>query len=182
MDNFIQKLNYLGGNLGLSPSIKEYVDLEVFFIECTLFFDTDDRVKQTILNWLFRYGSLLSPSKIRRLLKSTDYNHKNLTAICHLLISNYIVKQNWQILITKRPTNLKFKSNEKKYLKKTKFVFKNVPELFFRAGGRSQVASDLFAFLKKEKFTTLYHLAKKIHSPRNRVNQYYNQFFRLGLI
>lgn len=73
--DFYDRLNYLGGNLGLSPNIEEYVDLEVFFLECSLSLDNDIRTSLTILNWLYRYAHILSPSKIRRLITKEGFNY-----------------------------------------------------------------------------------------------------------
>lgn len=183
MDNFLSKLNYLGGNLGLSIKIEEFVDLECVFLESTLYIEKDDRIKQTVINWLYRYGSLLSPSKIRRLTKSHDYDPHILSQLVSHLIEVKIVKPNWQILIEyKNEKNIKFKENYEKYLKRNDFILKNTPELRYRAEGRSQVIADILAYTQKRKIKSLYELAKIIHSPRNRVNESYRQLIKFGLI
>lgn len=182
MDKFYQRMVYLGVALGIAKPLKEFVDLEEFFLECSTNFKNDERTKQGILNWLFVFGGLLSASKIRRLAKSTDYDEQVLSDLVGFMINEGVIKENFKILITKEPKTIKFKENTKKYLKKKSFILKNVPEIRYRAEGRSQVASDILAYLEKEKFETLYKLAKRIHSPRNRVNEIYRQFEGFGIV
>ena len=182
-EEYFQKLNYLGGNLQLSSKVKTFVDLELFFLESTLYLEKDNRIKQTILNWLVLFSPILSPSKIRRLSKSKPFNQKNLDLLVHFLIRNKKVKENWKILINKNSSpNIKFKENFTKYLKTKKFILKNVPEIRLRAEGRNQVVADIIAYCLKSKFKSLYELAKNIHSPKNRVNECYRQLTDFGLI
>jgi hypothetical protein len=182
LDDFILKLNYLGGNLGISPKIENFIDLELFFLECSVHLNQDDRTKQTILNWMFRNGALLSPSKIRRLMKKVSYNQDNVSTLGSFLLTRDIVKVNWKILIKNSPEQIIFKENAKKYLKQNKFVLTNVPEIRYRAEGRSQIVSDILSYLQKEKFSTLYQLAHAIKSPRNRVNEVYRSLASFELL
>ena len=139
MELFIKKLNYLGATLGLSPEIDSYVDLEEFFLESSLYINTDSRVKQAILNWIYRYSCILSPSKIRRMLKFVEYDKVVVNQIVLLLLADRVVKTNWNILVTmKHLEAISFKSNEKKYLKSNQFILKTVPEIRLRAEGRTQ--------------------------------------------
>lgn len=190
--NFFDRLNYLGGNLGLSPKIEEYVDLELFFLECTLNFSRDTRTRMTILNWLCRYAQILSPSKIRRLIikEGLKYCEKGLYVLLTFLRENSLVGQNWSILevLSERgsgndfrvPKN--FRPNFDKYLKTASFVLENCPEVYWRAHGSHQVAADLKAYLiKHQNYKSLYELAKKIHSPRGRVNEFIYSFKKLGV-
>lgn len=182
MDNFIKKFNYLGAALGISTPTEDFVDLEEFFLEATLYFDSDNRIKQAILNWCARYAILLSPSKIRRLSTQTKYNNESLDLIVQFLLANNYVKHNWSILIGRKIKILiNFQKNFKKYLKNNVFIIKTVPEIRYRAEGRNQVIADILAFTQKKSFKSLYELAKKIHSPRNRVNEAFRQlqFFEI---
>jgi len=183
LDNFINKFNYLGAAFGVSTQIKEYVDLEEFFLEATLYFEIDSRTKQAILNWCAKYAILLSPSKIRRLSVQIKYNNDSLDFIVQFLLANNYVKHNWSILIKRKiKIVINFQENFKKYLKSNTFIIKNVPEIRYRAEGRSQVIADILAFTEKKRFKSLYELAKNIHSPRNRVNETFRQLQFFGII
>jgi len=183
LDSFIQKFNYLGAALGISPRMKNFVDLEEFFLEATLHIENDNRMKQAILNWCARYATLLSPSKIRRLCSLIKHNDENLEVIVHFLIERSYVKHNWSILVKRKiKTRINFHENFKKYLKSNDFIIKNVSEIRYRAEGRSQVISDILSFTQKSNFGSLYQLAKGIHSPRNRVNESFRQLQAFGVI
>lgn len=183
MKLFLKKLNYLGSTLGLSPEMDSYVDLEEFFLEASLYLNADSRVKQAILNWLYRYSSILSPSKIRRMLKLVEHDKVVVNQIVLLLLANRVVKTNWNILVTiKHLEAISFKSNEKKYLKSNKFILKTVPELRLRAEGRTQVVADIIAFTQKHSYKSLYEVAKQIYSPRNRVNESFRQLSSFGVL
>lgn len=190
--DFFDRLNYLGGNLGLSPKVEEYVDLEVFFLECSMNLNRDVRTSLTILNWLCRYGQLLSPSKIRRIIAKEKFNYckQGLFVLLKFSREQSLVGQNWSILnvYSKRTQRddfklpKKFKPNFKKYLKTAPFVLENCPEIYWRAHGSHQVASDLKAYLgKHQNYKSLYELAKKIHSPRVRVNEFIYSFKKFGV-
>lgn len=172
-DQFINKLIYFGGNLGIQAPIKDYVDVEEFIIEATKYYDTDSRVKQTFLNWLHLFAPYISPSKIRRILKIKDFESKSLSIFVSILENHPLNSQNWEILkpfCLERPS-YKFKSNYSKYLKTTKYILRNCPELKFKVQGLSPVLSDLKAYLSKnKKFKSLYQIAKETFNPKNRIN------------
>ena len=69
-DNFENRLAYFGGAITASPLElkRKFQDLEKFFIDATLMMTYDVRVTQTFLNWLVRYGIILCPSKIKKML------------------------------------------------------------------------------------------------------------------
>jgi hypothetical protein len=121
--SFLYSLSYLGGRLS---SDKEksfsgiYVDLESFFIESTLYAGIDSRLCRTLEHWVNRFGILLSPSKVRRILKilkvETEYNPYILGAWIQKIIQNKRNQNNWNIV----------KCFSKKYSKKV-LLFKNNP-------------------------------------------------------
>lgn len=169
--------------MGISPQMKEFVDLEEFFLKATLYFENDNRLKQAILNWCARYATLLSPSKIRRLRSSVAHDEQALESLVQFLIEHSYVKHNWSILVKRKvKTKINFHENFKKYLKSNDFIIKNVPEIRYRAEGRSQVISDILSFTQKFNFISLYQLAKSIHSPRNRVNESFRQLKSFEII
>lgn len=175
----------------LSGSVSEFVDLEVFFLNSTRFLDNDARMTQTILHWIIRYSLLLSPSKLRRLIRSGyRFDRRGLKALLQFMQDEKLLKNNWGILgpwIAKTSGRYcyipkDFKEDERKYLKTRRFVLSKCPEIRFRAEGSGQVFADIRAYVIKTKFKTLYELAKKIHSPRNRVNESYRLLRKYGVL
>ncbi|MBU6154070.1 MAG: hypothetical protein KGP28_07190 [Bdellovibrionales bacterium] len=98
--DFESRLTYLGGALSsdILETRKKYIDLERFFIDATLFMNYDARVTQAFLNWLTRYGVILCPSKIRRLLQENSFDPAVLRAFLSILIENDPRPKRWDIL------------------------------------------------------------------------------------
>jgi len=69
-DNFPSLANYFGIAISFSDSktVTEYADIERFFLQCTMNFN-NSRTAEGILCWIDEYGHLISPSKIRKLIK-----------------------------------------------------------------------------------------------------------------
>ncbi len=171
--SFLDRLIYLGGNLGIRPKIKPYVDLEEFIVDSTINLNNDSRTRETVLNWIYLFTPYFSPSKLRRILKVKDYNKKILGQIVDLLESHPLNSQNWLIVrkLADKSGDLKFNPNPGKYLKDTDFILKNCVELRNRVSGMSQVSADLKSYLKKnKKYKSLYQIAKETFNPKNRVN------------
>lgn len=175
-ENFLYKLIYLGGNLGIKPKMKKYVDLEEFIAEATLFMENDSRTTQCILNWIYLFAPYFSPSKLRRVLKIKKYSPKYLYQFIELIKSHPLNSQNWDILDSykSRTKKFKFTPNFEKYLKTKSYIIKNCPEIKYRIQGNNQVLADLKAYLDKNKsFQSLYRIAKDTFNPRNRINYEY---------
>lgn len=209
--DFVNKLIYLGGNLGIADISykKKYIDLEKFFVDGTLFLNKEPRVMVTFIHWLRRYGVLLSPSKLRRIIKTNEYDPYLLTIFVSYLEETNIKVQNWKILnpyckvLTKQerffrniPIHSKIynkhflKANilakpiiydEKKYLKTKEYLLKTVPEIKYRSEGLTQVVADLRAYTDKIKFKSLYEIAKYTYNERTRINQSYKLLNFLGI-
>lgn len=183
MNSFIKKFNYFGANLGLSEYIDSYIDLESFFLELTLHFNDDSRTQQAVLNWCYIFGDLLSPSKIRRVMKKNVYDQKNILLLIKFIHEHGVVLKNWSILgAYDKALSLSFVPQTKKYLKKISFIEKNCPELRYRIQGNSQVSADIKAYLEKNTFKSMYDIAKNIDSAKNRVNEEYRKLVRLEII
>ena len=74
-----------------------YLDLED--LEATLNMGHDPRVTQCFLTWLVKYGIILSPSKIRRLLREgRTVNYAVLGAFIEGLEANNRQKKHWKIV------------------------------------------------------------------------------------
>lgn len=175
-ENFLHKLVYLGGNLGIKPKIKKYVDLEEFIAGATLYMEKDARTTQCILNWIYFFTPYFSPSKLRRILKVKKYSPKYLYQFINIIESHPLNSQNWDILDSykSKTRKLKFNPNFEKYLKTKSYIIKNCPEIRFRIEGNNQVLADLKAYLEKNKsFQSLYRIAKDTFNPRNRINYEY---------
>ncbi|PWU18340.1 MAG: hypothetical protein C5B49_07290 [Bdellovibrio sp.] len=70
LDNFSSLANYFGIAIAFSDSkpVTGYADIERFFLRCTMNFN-NSRTAEGILCWIDEYGHLLSPSKIRKLIR-----------------------------------------------------------------------------------------------------------------
>ncbi len=170
---FLDKLIYFGGNLGIRPPLKDYVDLEEFVTEATNHMQIDSRTTQTFFNWLHRYSPFLSPSKLRRILQGQEYNPKWLGQFLLIIENHPLNSQNWEILkpLCKKSTRFTFVLHQEKYLKTHAYILKFCPELKFRVEGYNHTLADLKAYLKKhKKFSSLYQIAKATFNPRNRIN------------
>ena len=114
VNKFVEKLCYFGGNLssGAGDVGIAYLDLEDFFLEATLNMGQDLRVTQCFLTWLVKYGIILSPSKIRRLLKEGRIvDPAVLGAFVDVLEANNRQKKHWKIIrkfVHKTKTHLLF--------------------------------------------------------------------------
>ncbi len=174
--DFLNKLIYFGGNLGIQDPLKRYIDIEEFIADATKYMEVDSRTTQCFLNWLNLFAPFISPSKLRRVLKLKRYNPKWLGIFTLLLKNHPLNSQNWELLKPwiSKPQKFAFTPNPSKYLKSTEYILKTCPELKFRTEGNNQVLSDLKAYLKKNrKFQSLYRIAKDTFNPKNRINYEY---------
>ena len=100
--NFVSQLVYFGGNVGIGPPLElaNYHDLEEFLITATNFMDKEIRVTTAFLYWLKRFGILLSPSKLRRIIKNEkiEYRKNILFAFISIIENHPLNRQNWQII------------------------------------------------------------------------------------
>ena len=204
INEFIDKLVYLGGNIGINNQKykNEYLDLEKFVVDATLFLQIDSRLTRCFIHWIMRYGIILSPSKLRRILKITKYDPYVLTVIISYIENHNQNIQNWEIikpyckrknksevLFKNIPLNTKkynihflkanlltkkIRDEESKYLKTKSYILNNCVEIYYRSKGFPQVVSDLKAYIKKVKFKSLYEIAKYTYNERTRINQSYN--------
>ncbi|HEY8270845.1 MAG TPA: hypothetical protein VIG33_08130, partial [Pseudobdellovibrionaceae bacterium] len=75
-----------------------YMDIELFFLSATLHLKTS-RIAEGFLCWLLKFGHLLSPSKIRRLILSGQgFDPAVLGGFIEFLIENNIMPNQWKII------------------------------------------------------------------------------------
>lgn len=180
-NEFVMKLCYFGGNLtsGAGDVGRVYMDVEEFFLEATLHMGQDPRTTQCFLTWLVKYGIVLSPSKVRRLLKERPtVDHSVLGAFLEILEANNRQKKHWKIirrftrkktethlLFPQLPAPLSSKVNpffrkygiltyafhldENKYLQPAHTILNSCPEIRYRAMGTGIPAADLRSFHEK---------------------------------
>ena len=74
-DSFLKTSARLGIALAVNDSeiepnfsVFSYIDLEVYFLAATYNLK-NSRIAEGFISWLLRYGNLLSPSKVRRLIQ-----------------------------------------------------------------------------------------------------------------
>ena len=204
--NFINKLVYFGVAINRQlpkDFLCAYHDLEEFFVEATLHLGDSSRVARGILSWVEKYGYLLSPSKLRRLIKAEElkYDPATLGAFLSIIKTHNVLRKNWELLeaftkVRENPRQLfsgprvrrpnpdllrygiiapLWPLDESKYLLPVKKILKNSIELKYRTMGVSQVPADLLSLLSKEKdaVLNLSQAAKRIFSFRSNVNMYY---------
>jgi len=209
--HFVDQLIYFGGNLSGSPDVveKRYQDLEEFVVSATLHMSDDVRVTHCFLTWLSFYGSLLSPSKMRRLLSSgIPFDSSILGALLGILREKSLRKSQWEILwpfVKKAKNRILFPElpeprknlnpyfkevgilahflgpDPKKFLVTPSFVLKSCPEIRFRASDLDPVPADLLAYLEKEEPKTLYEVAKVTHHFRAQIYSHYRYLSHFGI-
>ncbi len=186
-DNFLSEAFYFGVSIN-SPIEKEifYTDLERFFLSSTYNL-IDSRVTEGVLCWLKRYGHLLSPSKIRRLIASkVNHNPAVLGALTDFLILECRNGHQFKLLKPfskklKKETKLYpgpkahkknllflnynivtycYKLDEDKFLLPKKHVYKKSVELRNRALFGSTVNADVASFLSYDPNSSPYKVSK----------------------
>lgn len=198
--NFAEYLKYLGMSLSLGVEAKkptEYIDLETFFLWATLNFSVSSRFEEGFLCWLIEYGHLLSPAKIRKLIKEgQEYNSQVLMGILNFISSNKIGERSWAILkpyskfkesVVESQQNgprirdpqkdfakarlmiPNFKLDKEKFLMDKGWVLKNCIEIRNRALFGSVVNADVASYLSRSPAATPYEIAKRTGNHKARV-------------
>ena len=213
-NEFVKQLCYFGGNLssGARDVGGVYLDLEDFFLEATLSMGLDPRVTQCFLTWLVKYGIILSPSKIRRLLREgRKVDPAVLGAFIDILEANNRQKKHWKIIrkfVHKTKTHLlflqlpaplpskinpyfskygiltyAFQLDESKYLRPAFAILSSCPEIRYRAVGTGIPAADLRSFHEKHPdIRSVYEIAKRTHHSRTSIYLSYRMFEDLGTL
>ncbi len=179
--------------------MSQYTDIDRFFLSATYNLKSS-RLAEGFLCWLVQFGHLLSPSKIRRLIKSgQDFDSAILGAFIEFMTERNIMSLQWKII---KPFCRKHKSIQqffngptprfpapyfKKYgilapnfkIELDKFIipvstiFKNCPELKNRALFGSAVNADVVSYLAKHPGRTAYQTAKATCHHKARVFEIY---------
>lgn len=183
-------LSYMGLSMGSGKThIREYVDIEKFFLWGTTQFDSS-RFAEGFLCWILEFGEILSPSKIRNLVKSGfEYNPQILNGILSFMAKRGI-KAN-QLGILKKNESFgpldfshgirvrnpmpefkeegvsipSFKLDKNKFLRDRAGVLKDNIEIRSRLLFGSCVNADVYSAVKKNPKLTRYeaHLLTKHH-------------------
>jgi len=199
--DFLSSAKYLGIAIDTEAiiDIEHYVNIESFFLAATYRLNSS-RVAEGFLCWLLRYGHLLSPSKIRRLIQSGQhYNRSVLGGFILFIIDHKINFRQWKLLMSyahkskepkpliegPRPKNPNiffmkyniivhnYKMDIDKFLIPIATVYKNCSELRNRALFGSVVNSDVASFLKWFPDASPYQIAKETNNHKARVFQIY---------
>jgi hypothetical protein len=181
ISDFGSRLRCLGGRISYPQSyLDKYIDIEKFFLESTIHIYGDDRLAECVENWIHTFGFIISPSKIKNLIKKGHhYDPAALAVFCEIIArtdkkqinisclkpyfkkkKNITLRNNSKLSVEpKNPDELwskynvltnQFRKNEKKFILDFDFIFKNSPEVYNRIIGIDIVASDYQAYLKKE--------------------------------
>ncbi|HPI41232.1 MAG TPA: hypothetical protein PLJ21_10550 [Pseudobdellovibrionaceae bacterium] len=176
-----------------------YIDIEEFFLAATYNLKTS-RLTEGVLCWILKFGHLLSPSKIRRLIQTGYFFDSTiLGGFISFLIENKIQTQQWRIItpfcrkrkklepLFNGPTPRKpasyflkyriltpqFQFEENKFLRPIVAIYKNCIELKNRALFGSVVNADTVSYLTKHPGSTPYQIAKNTHHHKARVFDVY---------
>lgn len=155
---------------------------------------------ESFLCWLLKYGHLLSPSKVRRLIQSGEiYDSAILGGLIEFLIEKKIHSNQWKIILPyckKRKqietllhgpnTRVKasyflkyriaapnFQLDTNKFLYPESITYTNCLELKNRALFGSVVNADLASYLKKHPNTPPYQVSKYTHHHKARIFDIY---------
>ncbi len=175
--------------------ISGYADIERFFL-CATYSLKSSRIAEGFLCWLLRYGHLLSPSKVRRLLREGVYYEPSvLGGFLEFLIQNGVSKHQWKIVLPfarksrnamlliegpkpkkPEPSFLKFnvivhsyRMDQDKFLLPLAAAYKSSIELKNRALFGSCVHADIASFLTWHPEATPYQIAKATCNHKARV-------------
>lgn len=138
---FGSKLSYLGGRVGYEKYNKnEYIDLEEFFLEATRFVFFDERLAICIENWIYAFGFLVSPSKLKKIIETNQFDYD--PAVLGVFLDIIENQNKKQISV----------DSLRKFVKKKK-------ELTYRSRGKTKVKNKYFdqIWLKYNIATTEYH-------------------------
>ncbi len=195
-----QYLSYMGISLGTGKThIQEYVDIETFFLWGTTQFE-DSRIAEGFLCWVLEYGDILSPSKIRNLVKSgANFNPHILNGVLVFMAKNEIKTSQLGILKQKghfghlefsqgvRVRNPmpefaeegillpRFKFNKNKFLRDRAAVIKNNVEIRSRLLFGSCVNADVYSALEKNPGLTRYDAHLLTHHYKASVNKIFDR-------
>lgn len=213
-DEFIKIAQYLGiaisfnlKSQNLTINQRKFTDIEAFILAATYNLKTS-RITEGVLCWLIQFGSILSPSKVRRLIVAgMPYDSAILGAFVTLMVENKIQSNQWKILTPfmhkKKPRSLlldgpiprtpnpyfirfgilapNFKLEVSKFLQSESTVLKNCPELRFRALFGSTVNADIASYLLYNSDATPYEVAKETHHHKARVFSVYPKIIAASL-
>ena len=206
-DEFKEMAYYFG--IAIQPSTSDvllknnpqliFSDVEYFFLSATYHLK-NSRIAEGFLCWLLKFGHLLSPSKIRRLIIAGEiFDAATLGGFVEFLIENNIKSTQWKIVqpyckkrktmtqLLEGPTPRKpssyflkyrilapqFALQLHKFLLPTETIYKNCVELKNRALFGSVVNADVVSYLRKHPGSTPYQIAKNTNHHKARVFEIY---------
>jgi hypothetical protein len=153
-----------------------FIDIESFFLYCTLYMSDSLRVARYVEYWTYSYGQYLSVKKINdHIKKGHPYRPKFLSGLLKIIDDNYdksgplkvlsIYTKNSKLNILENiVSGFEFKKKDPKWesvgiaapvfipdeLEKTirdiKWISTNCPEIYFRIQGMSAILSDIKAY------------------------------------
>lgn len=185
--SFLSQAVYFGLSFNAPLQKKNYQDLEKFFLKATRNL-SNSRTAEGLICWLKAYGHLLSPSKIRRLIKAgEDYDKAVFGAFVDCLVEDcanghqfkilqtFSVKKKSKALLYPSPSvavpnryfkkyNLiahSYKCDQNKFLLPKKNVYQSCVELRNRALFGSTVNADVASYLHYNPEATAYKISKE---------------------
>ncbi len=187
-NNFSSLANYFGIAISFSDSkpVTDYADIERFFLQCTMNFN-NSRTAEGILCWIDEYGHLISPSKLRKLIKEgVPYDKIVLGGILEFMKARTVGARPLSILkkyVSKRAISANliegprirsaapyfkkvglltpdFLLDKKKFLRPSDHVLRSCLELRYRCLFGSVLNSDIASALSRNPQLNAYAAAK----------------------
>lgn len=200
-NNFYEKFAEVGSNLLTDEAYKEYVDLEMLFIEMTQNLVNDDRTYRAIIYWVHRYGGYLSPRKIISLVNKYEVSRQRLNILLSYADKNY-PKGKFEKVYEDRNdfgynpfegvgesvkcsdvakmfriklpyVDLLDKNEMAHSLKSYKWCIRNLPEIRYRAMGLTISIADTMSAKEKDASMTLYAIAQKTNTSYSIIHKAY---------
>ena len=192
LEQFVARLWYLGGAVTSRASVdfsSVPVNIEAFLLEATLEARKDVRVGQCVDHWTRRYGPIVSPSRLRKIIQSgdTDFDPASLGALIDIISNLKSCHQNFKIIRPFIQRNKKresfyshlpapkkwdstylgygyqkipYSENMGKFLKNPNFVVRNCPEIGYRLMGLPPLIADIKVWVEKRPGVSKYRIAK----------------------
>lgn len=206
INTFGSKIAALGARLSYENTFKSrYVDIEETFLDATLAAHVDSRLLTAIEHWIYTFGFVIKPSKVKRLIEGgRSYDPAVLGAFCEIIKNNKLKKVNFNCLkpfiksedhlteVLEKPfptkdssqdpiwlkynlSKTKYIDRSEKYLRAKEWIAENIPELKYRIKGISVNESDYNAYKDKEDIGSLYKLAQDIHAHYPEIHRIHNK-------
>lgn len=180
VEMFAHKLSLLGGRISYHDESKiSYIDIEEFFLDATRFVFADSRLSNCIEHWIREYGFIISPAKVKKLIKKGYQYDPAVLGVFLELISktnkkqiqlgsvktfvrkkrkhtnrnskNIEIKKKWRDPLWEKYGIIatKFYNENTKNLRSGVYILRECPEIKHRIEGKGIIESDILSYVEK---------------------------------